>query len=1714
MNTEQSHQDEHLLQGKKRQDLKEMLKEVGLDTEYWLAQLQNELGVGSAQALQHLEEKDLLKLKAQTRHCWETKALETLLTLSHSNSLSTLQKSQQVHHTLQEQKDLMSERKQRQEEAVKTKEAEPGLAVETPKEHGLPYAKPLREVKENMQGELDRKEGTVSHSENFSDGDLVRWASGGLALQGIYKTRHQRDLIEKREELLSVPKDFTLFGPEHGTRMETKEFSSSQAESIFTQTIQKLGFSLTGSVKAEGWGFNMEAGRNHSQQAESQEHQKSHSQHSYFCTTKFCYVPLASCHFTIDKLKFSKAALQELKCIEDLLEQCEGTDALPLLRHRTEAFFHRFGSHANKGPLHLGGIYWWKAVSEGFQREQLEEVKKQSVEALDLFIKGSSNSYGVKITNSVHYLPSDSKAFSESSNFQNTQTKVQLSVAHTGGLPETGGLTLWKAGLTANNKTWCVIDRGFQLVPIWDIIFSSHRRDFKDPLQVANCLKDSYTALTGLPAQIQEGEELLSANQEAKLFLEDVKSWEVSDPEEQLKKLTHFMQMLCQKIKSYDTWIKICLTDRSLQDFLVNTVNFCKESSIPNTKFIKSQLQTLLDPHIYKATNFPQAHSIMQWIFQTTSQEELVNISQLSEVIKLLREKQNALLEIKAQSKSQETMEQARRKATYEINLCLNSFLENLEKKQHSETHLLLLCISASAGYNLENHTFKSLLGSEELDYLLNEMQKAHDTYQELKNTCRYRAQAFLVLTGLTATVGIRAVPPEKKMQRLALMRHHIGQSFCKEVEHVLTKPGAHHDWENLEKDLQLLIDGKYEDTVPSLHMDEVKRQLESIFHEKKDKELYHLREKGNRSIEQHKSEIEAEKKRIRHWQLSKAFPLKYFMRSVLEILQEQSETHTKLYFLQWLSVFLNNLTMGHLEKLCEKQNYLWSHMRTDSQKTSKSSSLKECQKQIEAIAREINNCSLGIEHILREVGQIYEALEEASSTRDPLFLSLPQIAADLMISGAPIELMDGDASYVALKWVAAVFDRVSEKIGNKKLFVLSILGLQSSGKSTLLNALFGLQFTVSIQNGKIETLTPSEVEVPVGEKYESIKQDLEKYFSEDPDSEVLIQWKANFENKLIILKKTLISESKRKSNELLCLKKSQENLDEKKSSYEKELLEKSRNLALTVKGKELTEEELRKKFNQLWNKWVCHVASILPPSTEPDIEIDSENILLEYFNKEKNMVDKIKSHSGEKFQINYDQHIQMSKKYGLFKQTLEPHDIESINMTTDHIHSRFTGIVDNIEKQKCDYNHNDFHKILKMIDAEMKALPTQDRYKFTVQYKIDLSLCLFKKASQIFKELHCTFKRANDPVNYLESKKEDFFMSFKISCQGATSIKTFVDFLWHKISPAVSTTIKNNMAPKIAGDMRENYPAFKGNRSNLEKHILISLAEEENFDKYWQYLHHPPSFFRDYIKQHISRYCSDKSETIKTFLKISLDNIKYVILSAIHQSSKIAQDKSSTASEWLDFFCDQLGNNLGFPRKDLVNIEHQEIKDYEFLKEAMSGTLGPTMKRIEQDFLRVYAENIIPEIEILLSEHLCGCWNQCPCCGAICTNTIPIHEGDHSVPFHRPRAVDGGGWYETNNFAIDCCNILVASDCSMVCSDGRKIPYKKYRKAGGEYAKWNIPPDSSTQPYWKWFICHFRSKLEEKYQKKFLDKGKIPDAWYKIEKQDVLDDLNKNNIQ
>jgi len=107
-----------------------------------------------------------------------------------------------------------------------------------------------------------------------------------------------------------------------------------------------------------------------------------------------------------------------------------------------------------------------------------------------------------------------------------------------------------------------------------------------------------------------------------------------------------------------------------------------------------------------------------------------------------------------------------------------------------------------------------------------------------------------------------------------------------------------------------------------------------------------------------------------------------------------------------------------------------------------------------------IDSMNLGVEHFFREVGYLYK-LQLLNKTGQ--LLMLPQNVAELFLNGHPIELLDGDAGRVQVLWLNEIFNSVAKQHPKLRVYVISIIGLQSSGKSTLLNSLFACRFAVSV---------------------------------------------------------------------------------------------------------------------------------------------------------------------------------------------------------------------------------------------------------------------------------------------------------------------------------------------------------------------------------------------------------------------------------------------------------------------------------------------------------------------------------------------------------------------------------------------------------------------------------------------------------------------------
>ncbi|KFZ60933.1 Interferon-induced very large GTPase 1, partial [Podiceps cristatus] len=790
---------------------------------WWILAPQTE-GVKSREALTHLQYEDYLKLECEVRYPWETRALRKLLKLTDNKatfeelqkerSEMTKQRQEAAKLALKELKEMHKSRSY-SKDAIRQKEEALWQAMEIPKEYWAPPEKSLVDMLESIQKQLEKQELSVGRGENVSDTEVLRRASGGLALQGIYRTSSLTDMLAKRDQIIRVPDGFQLAGPEQGSLLERKEFSSSAAEAAFTKSMEQLGFSISVSAKAG-----------------SQTPHRSRSEQSYLCTTKYQYIPLASCYFQKHQLHLSDAALRELQDIEHLLSITQEADKPNMLKSRCASFFSRFGSHVNQGPLHFGGIFWWKASMEGFSAEQREEMKQQASEALNCYIGASYSGFVVSVGVDVDVSKSSSRASFQGRDGRSAHTAVQLYVTSTGGPSETDSLPQWKSGLVTSNTTWCVIDRGFQLIPVWDIILHNHSSDFKTVYQMSSSLRAAYEALTDHSVGTMFGEELVSAVEEARALVECVKAWEMTVDERKLLTLIEFKQNLNEKTKNHSVWINVCLSDKAIQEFLVNTVLFCKKSPPENITYIKSLLRCLLDPHIYSVKDFPRSSFIMQWVFHTEHMlPETPNVPELDDLTKTLLEMKEHIQEVTyASETSASAIHEAKIKATLTAGLAVYSLLQFLQERAEKDIELLVLLITTSTGYQVERNTFQYLLGCPEINFMITEMQTGHKEYLSLKDQDAYRAQAFLLLTGLTVTQKNKKVSPEQKNERLVFMEDHMKNLWSTEIKALLEKHRPLKDWEMLESGLHSFISGRLDDTCDDLKKHNIIKDMEDTF--------------------------------------------------------------------------------------------------------------------------------------------------------------------------------------------------------------------------------------------------------------------------------------------------------------------------------------------------------------------------------------------------------------------------------------------------------------------------------------------------------------------------------------------------------------------------------------------------------------------------------------------------------------------------------------------------------------------------------------------------------------------------------------------------------------------------------------------------------------------------------------------------------------------
>ncbi|XP_054850103.1 interferon-induced very large GTPase 1-like [Eublepharis macularius] len=220
----------------------------------------------------------------------------------------------------------------------------------------------------------------------------------------------------------------------------------------------------------------------------------------------------------------------------------------------------------------------------------------------------------------------------------------------------------------------------------------------------------------------------------------------------------------------------------------------------------------------------------------------------------------------------------------------------------------------------------------------------------------------------------------------------------------------------------------------------------------KVEKELCRMDRQGDMPSEKYRSELTGKLMVLRQQQneCDLTIGLINFIHGI-----KDSQSAKKHYFLKWMKFNLDCIARANLSKLRAEYKEKCKHLGGEVRK-------------IAEVDQLISSSSLGVEHFMRELGQFYEAeylmVKEGKLNKNKRqFAHFPSIAADLLLEGFPLELIDGDASNIPLQWITDVLTVLNSKLRSRsRMFVITVLGVQSTGKSTLLNTMFGLQFAVS----------------------------------------------------------------------------------------------------------------------------------------------------------------------------------------------------------------------------------------------------------------------------------------------------------------------------------------------------------------------------------------------------------------------------------------------------------------------------------------------------------------------------------------------------------------------------------------------------------------------------------------------------------------------------
>ncbi|KAJ4948764.1 hypothetical protein JOQ06_020287, partial [Pogonophryne albipinna] len=274
--------------------------------------------------------------------------------------------------------------------------------------------------------------------------------------------------------------------------------------------------------------------------------------------------------------------------------------------------------------------------------------------------------------------------------------------------------------------------------------------------------------------------------------------------------------------------------------------------------------------------------------------------------------------------------------------------------------------------------------------------------------------------------------------------------------------------------------------------------------------------------------------------------------------------------------------------------------------------------------------------------------------------------------------------------------------------------------------------------------------------------------------------------------------------------------------------------------------------------------------------------------------------------------------------------------------------------------------------------------------------------AARRFQEMHEDFIQKNDPYRCLNKNKEKFLADFKdVFCDVDQCQKKAEEFTDHCLKPAVEKFVNRSLGPDIIGEMLQSEQF--STRMSFQYSLLLDLTSKDDFKKYKSFICSYESYVNKWILNKI----------VECFSNGSTEFEEQHLQSCVHSVNKAIQkaktEKSGNVKSFVEVVCQELGDKLVISQGALgafmiLNNADQEQFAHWLFKSVKDMAHALREKFKETDILtKLQSLHVNPQNKLF--NKLIGCGKQCPFCKAPCEAGGTAHT-EHFASLHRPQAL------------------------------------------------------------------------------------------------------------